>query len=130
MDDNAHMATDETKAEQGENGNAPALVSISIPPAPPAKRPKGFQKGNPGGRYKKSKATQETLRKAILDSATPKMCQELANALHARGLAGDSMAAKLWLEFTAGKPIEHVESRNVTLFEKLGVTDESTPLPS
>jgi hypothetical protein len=97
-----------------------AAVAIATAPASdpisgsvPAKKPRGFQKGNPGGRMKKSKASAETLRKAILDSATPRQAQIMADFLYRKGLDGDMQAAKLWLEYTVGKPVQSIDLKQV-----------------
>ncbi len=86
--------------------SAPALRSAA------KKKPRGrpFARGNPGGRLKKTGAQAETLRKAILGCTTPQQMQAMARSLYDRGRKGDTAAAKLWLEYTAGKPVEKIEA--------------------
>ncbi len=59
--------------------------------------------GNPGNKR------MAELRLALLDSTTPEQVKELIAALHRMAIGGDVSAAKVWLEFTIGKPVQAVE---------------------
>src|SRR3954466_6916760 len=62
-----------------------------------------FGGGNPNARR------MFDLRKALLDSAKPEDVQAVGAKLAELAMAGDVQAAKLWLEYTVGKPPQAVE---------------------
>jgi hypothetical protein len=63
-----------------------------------------FVAGNRFGRGNPFSRRQAKLREALLESATEGRVKELIEKLHAQALAGDTAAARLWLEYTVGKP--------------------------
>jgi hypothetical protein len=62
-----------------------------------------FSKGNPS-----NKRVAE-LRRTLLDCATPDRVKEVEQALFKAAVGGDVPAAKVWLEYTIGKPVQAVE---------------------
>jgi hypothetical protein len=63
-----------------------------------------FLPGNQAARGNPYHRRLAELRKAFLESATPERVRQLADKLHARALAGDTVSAKIWLTYVLGKP--------------------------
>jgi hypothetical protein len=53
------------------------------------------------------------LRKALLDAATPEQVKVVADKMYDLATTGDVAAAKLWLEFVIGKPVQGIEVAGV-----------------
>lgn len=71
-------------------------------------------RGNPNAR----KAYE--LRKAVLDSIDPATAAEILLKMGELAIAGDTTAARVWLEYTVGKPAQTIELSGVD-GESLGV---------
>jgi hypothetical protein len=68
-----------------------------------------FAPGNRIGKGNLGNKRMAELRRALLDSATPDRVKAVAEALYEMAVGGDVSAAKVWLEFTVGKPVQAVE---------------------
>jgi hypothetical protein len=102
----------------GPSADAAAALA-ALPPPPSANGSNGaagggrdegtgrFAKGNRGGPGNPPFGRRvAALRKAFLEAAAPERMRQLAEALLAKALAGDTAAAKLFLEYSLGRPAE------------------------
>jgi hypothetical protein len=112
----AHEANGHT-ATASPNGKAllPAATvadgSNGAAPAPTEGRGPGgkFAAGNRHGRGNPHARRMASLRQAFLSAATEERLRELGERLLAAALAGDWVAAKLYLSFVIGKPVAVVD---------------------
>jgi hypothetical protein len=68
-----------------------------------------FARGNAIARGNPFARRMATLRQALLDSATPDDVQRVGRMLLGLAEAGDVAAAKVWLEYTVGRPPQALE---------------------
>ena len=79
------------------------------PPDPARSTDGRFAPGNKLGKGNPLARRSHELRKALVESADADAVREVGRKLKEFALEGDVSAAKLWLEYTVGKPVQAVE---------------------
>lgn len=68
-----------------------------------------FTPGNKAAKNNRGRARMQELRDALLEAGTPERIAEVEASLREMAIGGDVSAAKLWLGYMVGMPIQAVE---------------------
>ena len=116
-----------TPFRDGRQTAAPRPAAAPAPPpvAPPEGRDSGgrFTKGNKGGPGNPFGRKVAALRTALLSAVSEEEMLRLGEKLLRQALAGDTVAAKILLAYTLGRPTRGVEPDRVDLDELRLVED-------